>query len=91
MFTHRSGHAAPPQQQLPDIAFSDNASTQRKPAAAPDEISFFPGQRVFHQRFGEGEVISSKLTEDDEEVIVRFASGEEKRLLASFARLQAID
>jgi DNA helicase-2/ATP-dependent DNA helicase PcrA len=84
-------HPAPPEQQLPDIAFSDNTSTQRKPAAAPDEISFFPGQRVFHQRFGEGEVISSKLTEDDEEVIVRFASGTEKRLLASFARLQAID
>jgi DNA helicase-2/ATP-dependent DNA helicase PcrA len=44
---------------------------------------------VRHPTFGEGIVVSSRLIEGDEEVTVRF-SDRERRLLASFARLEAL-
>jgi DNA helicase-2/ATP-dependent DNA helicase PcrA len=50
--------------------------------------SFRPGDRVRHATFGEGVVISSKRTGDDEEVEVAFAGRGVKRLVASFARLE---
>ncbi len=52
---------------------------------------FVPGQRVRHGQFGEGTVVSSTLIENDEEVVVNFAEKGEKKLLASFARLQSLD
>lgn len=52
-------------------------------------MSFFPGQRVRHGTFGEGVVVSSRLIEGDEEVTVSFAD-RERRLLASFARLERL-
>jgi DNA helicase-2/ATP-dependent DNA helicase PcrA len=45
---------------------------------------FAPGDRVRHARFGEGVVIGTKLTRDDEEVIVAFDGREVKKLLASY-------
>jgi DNA helicase-2/ATP-dependent DNA helicase PcrA len=45
---------------------------------------------VRHAVFGEGLVISSKLVDGDEEVTVRFAD-RERRLLATFARLERIE
>lgn len=56
----------------------------------PSEVSFFAGQRVRHGSFGEGMVVSSRLVEGDEEVTVSFAD-KERRLLASFARLERIE
>ncbi|MEI7769292.1 MAG: hypothetical protein WCI67_04850 [Chloroflexales bacterium] len=50
-------------------------------------MSFFAGQRVRHATFGEGVVVSSRLVDGDEEVTVSFAD-KERRLLASFARLE---
>jgi DNA helicase-2/ATP-dependent DNA helicase PcrA len=52
-------------------------------------VSFFAGQRVRHGTFGEGVVMSSRLVDGDEEVTVSFAD-RERRLLASFARLERI-
>jgi DNA helicase-2/ATP-dependent DNA helicase PcrA len=59
-------------------------------ASAPTEVSFFPGQRVRHATFGEGVVTSSRLVDGDEEVTVSFAD-RERRLLASFARLERVE
>ncbi|HXG40421.1 MAG TPA: hypothetical protein VNJ28_05715, partial [Candidatus Limnocylindrales bacterium] len=56
----------------------------------PGERRFRDGDRVRHPSFGEGIVVSSKLTRDDEEVTVAFrdASVGRKVLLASVARLE---
>lgn len=56
----------------------------------PTEVSFFPGQRVRHAKFGEGVVVGSRLVEGDEEVTISFAD-RERRILASFARLERLD
>ena len=63
-----------------------------RPRAAPppEAISFFAGQRVRHATFGEGLVVSSRLVDGDEEVTVSFAD-RERRLLATFARLERIE
>lgn len=65
------------------------APAPSRAAGGPVEVSFFPGQRVRHHAFGEGVVVSSRLVEGDEEVTVSFA-GRERRLLASFARLERV-
>jgi DNA helicase-2/ATP-dependent DNA helicase PcrA len=49
------------------------------------------GQRVRHARFGEGTVIESKVTGNDEEVTVAFPGEGIKRLAASFANLVVIE
>ncbi|MFH0751435.1 MAG: UvrD-helicase domain-containing protein, partial [Chloroflexota bacterium] len=51
-----------------------------RPASAPrvrvpGERLFRDGDRVAHARFGDGVVVTSKLTRDDEEVTVAFRSG----------------
>jgi hypothetical protein len=43
---------------------------------------------VLHGRFGDGVVVTSKLTRDDEEVTVAFRAGGVKTLLASIANLE---
>jgi DNA helicase II / ATP-dependent DNA helicase PcrA len=57
-----------------------------RPAAA----QYKTGQRVRHAKFGEGTVIESKLTGQDEEVSVAFPGLGVKRLAASFAKLEVI-
>ena len=64
-----------------------------RPASAPrvrvpGERLFRDGDRVVHARFGDGIVVTSKLTRDDEEVTVAFRSGGVKTLLASMANLE---
>jgi len=54
----------------------------------PGERLFRDGDRVAHARFGDGVVVTSKLTRDDEEVTVAFRSGGVKTLLASMAHLE---
>ncbi len=54
----------------------------------PGERLFRDGDRVAHARFGEGVVVTSKLTRDDEEVTVAFRNGGVKTLLASMANLE---
>jgi DNA helicase-2/ATP-dependent DNA helicase PcrA len=46
---------------------------------------------VRHQKFGSGIVIESKLTGNDEEVVVAFEASGIKRLIASMAKLELRD
>ena len=57
----------------------------------PGERRFRDGDLVRHAAFGEGRVVSSKLTRDDEEVTVAFPERGVKRLLASIARLEVVE
>ena len=61
-------------------------------AVIPGERRYRDGDRVRHARFGEGTVVSSKLTRDDEEVTVAFPDPTVgiKRLLASLANLEIV-
>ena len=61
-------------------------------AVIPGERRYRDGDRVRHARFGEGTVVSSKLTRDDEEVTVAFPDPSVgiKRLLASLANLEIL-
>jgi len=60
----------------------------------PVSQAFSPGDRVHHKHFGNGVVLSSTMTADDEEVEIVFQSPKgkiTKRLLVSFAGLEGID
>ncbi|MGH8996149.1 MAG: hypothetical protein ACRDYB_09015, partial [Acidimicrobiales bacterium] len=64
------------------------SSTERP--LVPGERRFSDGDRVRHRAFGEGRVVSSKLTRDDEEVVVAFPDRGVKTLLASLADLEVL-
>jgi DNA helicase-2/ATP-dependent DNA helicase PcrA len=55
------------------------------------ETRFKAGQRVYHNKFGEGTVIDSRPDGQDEEVQVRFIKYGLKLLAASFANLVVLD
>ena len=57
---------------------------------APAEVSFVPGDRVRHEKFGEGIVVSSVIAHGDEEVTVAFPKIGVKKLALSFAPLQRL-
>jgi len=61
------------------------------PIRRKSEPQYRTGQRVRHARFGEGTVIESKVTGNDEEVTVAFPGDGIKRLAASFANLEVLD
>ena len=54
----------------------------------PGEHRYKDGQKVRHKVFGEGTVVSSKLTRDDEEVTVAFPEQGIKKLMANLANLE---
>lgn len=54
----------------------------------PGERYYRDGDRVLHATFGEGIVVTSKLTRHDEEVTVAFAGSGVKTLAASIANLE---
>jgi DNA helicase-2/ATP-dependent DNA helicase PcrA len=57
----------------------------------PGERQFRDGDRVRHPRFGDGIVVTSKLTRNDEEVTIALSNGGGiKTLLASIANLQLL-
>jgi DNA helicase-2/ATP-dependent DNA helicase PcrA len=56
----------------------------------PGERRYRDGDRVRHKVFGEGTVVTSKLTRDDEEVKVAFPDKGIKTLLASLANLELV-
>jgi DNA helicase-2/ATP-dependent DNA helicase PcrA len=66
------------------------ADAWRVPPATtvPGEHRYKDGQKVRHKVFGEGTVVSSKLTRDDEEVTVAFPEQGVKKLMASLAKLE---
>ena len=59
--------------------------------STPQDAAFAAGDRVRHQRFGEGVVVSCTVTSDDQEVTVAFqAGGGVKKLLLSYAPLEKV-
>lgn len=74
------------------------APATARPAAAPRPVAqaaaagavYQPGDRVRHASFGEGIVISSKVTGADVEVSVAFPSVGVKRLSLAFAKLERL-
>jgi DNA helicase-2/ATP-dependent DNA helicase PcrA len=63
------------------------APTGRRPA----QPRFRSGDTVVHAKFGEGIVIASHLTNDDEEIEVAFPKQGVKRLSANLAPLQKVE
>ena len=87
--------------RAPDAGSSTEASaTDESPPAdvwvTPPEVSvpgehrYRDGQKVRHRVFGEGQVVSSKLTRDDEEVTVAFPGQGIKKLMAGLAGLEVL-
>jgi len=60
------------------------------PPVVPGQRRYRDGDRVRHHAFGEGLVVTSKLTRDDEEVTVAFPDRGVKTLLASIANLEVL-
>ena len=85
-----------PIRALDDEADSRSATPTRQPRAprpiVPGERRFRDGDRVRHARFGDGIVVTSKLTRSDEEVTVAFGdpSVGRKTMLASLAGLDLV-
>jgi DNA helicase II / ATP-dependent DNA helicase PcrA len=80
-----------PSVRVPAIgAPATGAATKPARVRVPGERRYRDGDRVRHARFGEGVVVTSKLTRDDEEVTVAFRDGGLKTMLASFANLEQL-
>ena len=60
------------------------------PSAPPEslKLTFRPGDKVIHPKFGQGVVVSSEFRDGDEEVTVAFIGKGVKRLLVRYARLE---
>ncbi|MCL2579324.1 MAG: UvrD-helicase domain-containing protein [Oscillospiraceae bacterium] len=53
-------------------------------------VSYYPGDRVEHKVFGQGEVLSAKPMGGDALLEIRFDSGQTKKIMANFAHLSKI-
>ena len=60
------------------------------PSLVPGQRRYRDGDRVRHAAFGEGSVVTGKLTRDDEEVTVAFPDRGVKTLIASLANLEVL-
>ncbi len=87
--------------EAPDLEPPDELPTRRiEPARGtipprpivPGERRYRDGDRVRHARFGDGIVVSARLTRDDEEVTVAFRDSTvgRKTMLASLAKLELV-
>jgi len=83
-----TGYAADSGRKLPrpyeDEDVDESVGSHNQP-------KFRTGQKVRHVKFGEGTVIESKATGQDEEVTVAFPGTGIKRLAASFAGLELVE
>jgi DNA helicase-2/ATP-dependent DNA helicase PcrA len=70
--------------QASSVSRQSSAATK---SSEGNQLQFKPGDRVNHGLFGEGIVLKSASTLDDEEVTVAFPGKGTKTLLASFAKL----
>ena len=75
---------APRVRELDELDDDDDAPPVRKVVAAQQ---FSAGDRVSHPSFGEGVVVSSRMTGDDEQVEVLFKGNVAKKLSMAFAPL----
>lgn len=79
-----------PNRPLPKAAPASPARPPTPVIAQKPETQFKVGQKVRHPSFGEGIVLTSKQTGDDEEVTVAFRGVGVKKLTLSFARLEKV-
>jgi DNA helicase II / ATP-dependent DNA helicase PcrA len=86
----RSGSGPVPPDELADAAPTSAAEEWSVPTVSgvPGVRRYQDGQRVRHRTFGEGLVVSSRLTRDDEEVTVAFPDQGVRKLMASLADLE---
>jgi DNA helicase II / ATP-dependent DNA helicase PcrA len=85
-----SAASAPTAPPRPTSATPPRTATTA-PAKAPARGKYPPNSRVRHDKYGDGVVISSKITTADEEVIVVFnGDGQERKFFASFGSLKII-
>jgi DNA helicase-2/ATP-dependent DNA helicase PcrA len=84
------GTQAPPILDSSPPATSVPSRTKPARPRVPGERLYRDGDRVHHARFGDGVVVTSKLTRDDEEVTVAFRDGGLRTMLASFANLDQL-
>ena len=72
-------------------SFSVNASSYVvKTEVKAFELTYGEGDRVNHKKFGDGTVTGILKLGADYKVTIRFDSGEEKNLMATFAKLTKI-
>jgi DNA helicase II / ATP-dependent DNA helicase PcrA len=96
---HSAGGIRSPWDRVPPIGLPDDPGRATGPApgrvppppVVPGERRYRDGDRVRHRAFGDGTVVTSKLTRDDEEVTVAFPDRGVKKLLASMANLELVD
>ena len=74
-----------------EAAWQGAQATTRPPRGqSSQERKYHDGDRVRHTVFGEGTVVSSKITDTDEEVTIAFPDIGVKRLSASFAPIEKL-
>jgi len=82
-------HLSPPPSPKP--ASSMPTSSTPPTPSKPKEPQFHPGDRVRHDRFGEGIVLKSEIVKESEFVEVQFQGKEgKKRLSMDFAKLEKL-
>ncbi len=59
-------------------------------ASDPISLNYAEGDRVSHMKFGEGTVLGMKKSNGDYQVAVRFDSGINRKMMASFAKLKKL-
>lgn len=65
--------------------------TAKSAPVMPAAQSYAVGLKVFHPKFGEGEITAIADRRDDQELVIEFKRHDTKRLLASLAKLDVID
>jgi DNA helicase-2/ATP-dependent DNA helicase PcrA len=85
------GTPASAEKSLPEPRHLKPDVSDEPPSSAGTTPQYQTGQKVSHAKFGEGIVIESKRTGNDEEVTVAFTDAGIKRLAASFAKLQKLE
>ncbi len=83
----RSPEPAEPAAEVVGLSAADEWHVPER-SNVPGEHRYRDGQKVRHAVFGEGTVVSSRLTRDDEEVTVAFPRQGVKKLMASLANLE---
>ncbi len=85
----KASSVSSPRRVMPEPNYlKQNSQPSRSTPTVPQ---YKTGQKVRHAKFGDGIVIESKPTGNDEEVTIAFSEVGMKRLAASFAKLEIID
>ncbi len=86
-FFNRESVSRPQPTPQRDVSGMRRVATSTVGQVTSEPCAYSVGDRVEHPRFGAGEVVKIEPLATDHKLIVRFASGEEKTLLAKLAKL----